>query len=249
MVTEEERSWAEFIDTLYHQADRPDVEYYRKRAAAVDGPVLEMACGTGRVYLELLRAGIDADGFDLSAPSLAVLRDRAAEEGLDPSVWQADMTDFTADREYALVTCPFNAFQRLLTHDDQRATLEGVYDVLAPGGRFIFDVFVPNFEFICDTYGEWDTRTVEFRGEDYEFRNRARLVDEIYQEVLIERDAIAPDGEVLSESSHRLTMLPKNEVELLLETSPFETVSVTGDFSNQQLADGHEAQVWVCKKV
>jgi SAM-dependent methyltransferase len=44
---------------------RDDIPFYVAQARAAGGPVLEVACGTGRVHLPLLQAGADADGFDL----------------------------------------------------------------------------------------------------------------------------------------------------------------------------------------
>ncbi|ERH11609.1 MAG: methyltransferase domain protein [halophilic archaeon J07HB67] len=123
---------AELADTVYRRANRDDVDYYRDRATSAAGPVLELGCGTGRIYLELLAAGVDADGIDLSEASLTVLRETAEERGLEPRVWRADMTDVTTDRAYALVICPFNAIQALTTVEQQRALLESVYDLLAP---------------------------------------------------------------------------------------------------------------------
>lgn len=233
---------------LYHahltDLDRRDVDFYVDRATEVDGPVLEMACGTGRIYLELLRAGVDADGFDLSADALAVLREEAESADLDPSVWRADMREFATERAYDLVICPFNAFQHLLTIDDQLSALEAVYDALQPGGRFVFDVFVPSFELICGTYDEWQVSAVEFRGETYRHRSRTRIVDEVAQVARVENEAVDSDGERLFETDHRIKLLPKREVELLVERSPFDEWDATGDFSDEPLAGGHSVQVW-----
>jgi SAM-dependent methyltransferase len=239
----------EFMHELHVQAGREDIDFYVTKAEAVDGPVLELGCGTGRVYLAMLEARIDADGLDLSGAALDVLRENADEEGLEPSVWQGNMTDFAVEREYGLVICPFNTFQRLLTHEGHRSTFECVYDALAPGGKFIFDVFVPSFEFICNEYEVWHEQPVDFRGEEYTHRNRARVVDEIRQDVLIEDEAIGPDGEELFSDSHRMTLLPKSEMELLVEHSPFDHHTVTGDFADRQLADGDRSQVWSLTKV
>ena len=82
---------AEFYDARIGATEREDESFYIERAQEEDGPVLELACGTGRIYLELLSAGIDADGFDLSADALAVLRESASEADLEPSVWQANI--------------------------------------------------------------------------------------------------------------------------------------------------------------
>jgi|APHM01.1.fsa_nt_gi Methylase involved in ubiquinone/menaquinone biosynthesis len=243
-----DRLQAEFIDTVYRRADRDDVNYYLDRATSVEGPVLELGCGTGRIYLELLEAGVDADGIDLSEESLTVLQETGEKRGLEPRVWQADMTEVSADREYVLVTCPFNAIQELTTVQQQQALLESVYDVLAPGGRFVFDTFVPDFEHIGEVWGEWQQRTIEFQNEPVEYHTRSRMVDEVSQEYVSEKKAIREDGERLFFFEGRATLLPSREIELLARLSPFESWEATGDYTDEPLADGHSAQVWTLER-
>jgi SAM-dependent methyltransferase len=243
---DDQRRWAEFTHAQRSAGDRDDVPFYVERAGAADGPVLELGCGTGRVYLELLAAGVDADGLDLSEPALDVLREQAADAGLEPNVWRGNMTAIDADRAYGLVTCPFNTIQQLLTPDDQLAMLRSVHDALAPGGAFVFDVFVPDFEFICGTYGEWQTATVDFRGEPHEYRTRAQVVDQVRQVVDVEEAVEGPAIETTG--GHRMTLLPPDQVEGLARLSPFDDWQVTGDYTDEQLADGHRVQVWELEK-
>ena len=239
---------AQFYDALPVLAERGDTDFYVDRAKEIDGPVLEMACGTGRIYLDLLEAGVDADGFDASADALARLREKAVDRDLDPTVWQADMAGFAVDRRYELLICPFNTFQHLLTVADQLAALESVYDALAPGGAFVFDVFVPGFDVICEEYGEWSTTEVDYRDEAHEYRERSRVVDEVAQQFRFESELRAADGEVVFSIGHDLTMLPTREVELLARCSPFEDWSVQGDFEGRPLRDGDSTQVWTLRK-
>lgn len=239
---------AAFYEALTGAANRDDIQFYVERASGAGGPVLELACGTGRVHLDLLEAGIDADGFDRSADVLRELRESAAERGLDPDVWLADMTTFAVDRNYDLVICPYNTLQHLLTTGEQLAALRRVHDALAPRGRFVFDVFVPDFELICETYGEWQEGITKYRDDTYETRSRTRIVDEVNQEFTFEVRASELGGEEVFAVEHHLTMLPRHEVELLARLSPFEKWSVTGDFSEEPLADGHSTQAWTLWK-
>jgi len=254
---------------LYHRRtrsmDRADAGFYASLARDAEGPALELACGTGRIYLDALAEGCDVDGFDRSAEMLSFLRERAAERGLAPSVWQADMTDFAVDREYDLAYCPFNAVQHLLTIEAQLDALRNVHDALAPGGRFVFDVFVPSFELIAETYGEWREESVELRGEPCEFRTRTRIVEEVDQQFTVENELYDPDERRVLAESHRLKMLPKREVELLARCSPFEELSVAGGFDapgagtvrsssadadarDAAIEDGDTVQVWTLRK-
>jgi SAM-dependent methyltransferase len=242
------RERAEFYHHRQVEGQRPDVDFYVERALDAGGPVLEMACGTGRIYLPLLDVGVDADGFDRSAAALGVLRDTAAEVGFDPSVWRADMTAFATDRSYDLVVCPFNAVQHLLTVDAQLAALREAYRVLAPGGRLCFDVFVPRFEHIADSYGEPDTETVDYRGGPHELHTLTELVDEVEQVISVRHELADPGGETVFAEQHRLKLLPRREVELLARLSPFEEWTVTSNFGDAPLEDGDAVQVWTLEK-
>ena len=75
------RWWAEF------NVGGPEVAYFTKVARRFGGPVLDAGCGTGRVLLPLLRAGLDADGSDVSADMLAFCRDKAAAEDRRPRLF------------------------------------------------------------------------------------------------------------------------------------------------------------------
>ncbi|WP_248515213.1 class I SAM-dependent DNA methyltransferase [Salinarchaeum laminariae] len=219
-------------------ADREtDVEFYVDRATAADGPVLELAVGTGRIYLEVLAAGVDADGVDVSPEMLEILRDRAAERGLDASVWEGDMTELAGttsptavDSKYGLVYCPFNALQHAKSVDAQQAVFESVYDVLEPGGTFVFDVFVPSFDLIEAAYGEWQPLPVEFQGTEHELRTRSEFVDEPRQIVEVVKQLRDREEDVVHETSHRISPLPYQQLELLARASPFESWSVQGGF-------------------
>ncbi|MFB6194275.1 MAG: class I SAM-dependent methyltransferase [Halobaculum sp.] len=209
-----------------------DEQFYREQAREAAEPALEVACGTGRVYLELLRAGVDADGFDLSAGALDVLRQTATAAGLDPTVWRADMRRFAVARPYGFVYCPFNTISHALTTADQLAVFRAAYDALAAGGRFAFDVFVPDFEHVCETYGEWQTATREYDGESHEIRHRTRLVDRPRQLLADETELYDGDGERVFGQTLRMGLLPPQQLALVARHSPFEAWRVRGDFDH-----------------
>jgi len=241
---------AEFYDAQYGPDgdEVGDREFYRERALAADGPVLEAGCGTGRIYLDLLAAGVDADGFDLSAAMLDVLRARAAERGLDPSVWQADMTGVAVDREYGLVLCPFRAFLHLRTVDDRLAALERFHDALAPGGECVLNVFTPNFDVVCGTYGEPQTVDVEIDGEPHELETVQAFADEVAMRTRGEWRLRDADGDVVEESEYHLKLLSRDEFECLARLSPFDDWSVQGGFEGEPLESWDQEMVWTLRR-
>ena len=104
----------------------------------VDGPILELGCGYGRITIPLYERGIrDITGLELCAPSLAYARTRA--EGA-PIRWvEADVRDFHLDRQFVFIFARGDVFDFLLTRADQEAMLANVRAHLADGGRFMMD--------------------------------------------------------------------------------------------------------------
>ena len=225
-----------------------DREFYRERALAADGPVLEAGCGTGRIYLDLLDAGVDADGFDLSSGMLDALRERAAERNLEPTVWQADMTEVTVDRAYGLVLCPFRAFLHLRTVDEMLATLERFHDALAPGGECTLNFFAPNLDLVCGTYGETQTVAVAVDGEEHTLETRQSIADEVALRTRGEWRLLDASGGVVAESEYRLQLLTRDEFELLARLSPFDEWSVSGGFDGEALTAWDQEMVWTLRR-
>ena len=112
-----------------------DLPFYVARSREARGAVLEAGCGTGRVLLPTLQAGVDIDGIDIHPGMIEVARAKAATLGLKPHLAVADMRDFTMPRRYALITIPFRAFQHLLTTADQVAALRCCLLYTSPSPR------------------------------------------------------------------------------------------------------------------
>lgn len=240
-------AWAAFYDADYADQDIGDEEFYLDLAQNADGPVLEVGCGTGRIYLDLLRAGVDAYGIDISESMLETLREKARERGLAPTVRQADMAAFQPEREYDLVIVPFRAFLHNLTLADRRATLQNLHDALTPGGTLALNVFVPSFEVICESYGEEETRTVTRDGEEYCITDVAEIEDEVAQVVRAER-TVERDGDVVRDGTFRIALVSKAEFELLFEQTGWSDWTGYGGFDGEPLEVGAREMVWVAKK-
>ena len=63
------RWWAEF------NIGGPEIPYFQKFIEANGQPALDLACGTGRLLVPYLRAGLDVDGCDISSDMLALCRE------------------------------------------------------------------------------------------------------------------------------------------------------------------------------
>lgn len=258
--------YAPLYDVVYADHEFDDVEFYVDRATAADGPVLDVACGTGRVYLELLRAGVDADGFDVSRGMLGELERKAANAGLDPTVWQADMTEFDPPREYALAIVPFRSFLHNLTVDDQVAALERFREALAPDGELVLNVFPPDFDRICGEYGETQAAHVVVGDRAFRRETVTEFVDEVngvvsYQWVVT---PAGPDADVDPEAVHddvdladevpgllvdefELCLIGRQQFDLLFRVAGYDEWSVYGGFDLEPFEDTGQEMVWIAR--
>ncbi len=127
---------ARFYD-LEHADLTADLVFYLYFARESPGPVLEMGCGTGRLMLPLVEAGIPVTGVDCSPAMLAFARRKLGE---DAALIKGDMRTVTLPEQYGLIIITINTFMHLLTTKDQLAALNNLSNYIAPGGKLIIDL-------------------------------------------------------------------------------------------------------------
>ena len=227
-----------------------DIPFYVARAKEARGPVLEAGCGTGRVLIPTMQAGVDIDGLDLHSGMLEVLKRKAAALGFRPRLALADMRDFTMPRRYALITIPFRAFLHVLTTEDQLKTLRCVREHLEPGGALVLNVFHPSFDRLVEPDGE-ERLEQEFPHPEtglpvsiVSVVHRDR-VNQILRAVMEIRESDAR-GYVGAVHSHRFTLrwIYKAEMELLLRAAGFQRFEVRGGFDGRPLERDADEMVW-----
>lgn len=123
-----------------------DVDFYENLAQSVDGPLLELGAGSGRVAVPLAQAGYDVVGIDTSPSMLAQARRRLKAAGKlkgSLELLAGDMTSFDLGRQFAMVFVAANTFQHLLTTEQQLACLQSARRHLQPGGIFAMSLRSP----------------------------------------------------------------------------------------------------------
>lgn len=137
-----------YDDALLYDAEdkqsQDDLPFYLAAAVSARGPVLELACGTGRLSLPLAKAGIDLTALDISVPMLNRAREKAARAGLKINFVSGDARKFKFKKKFRLIFIPFNSMQHLADRKSLESFFASVKNHLAPGGKFILDVFNPH---------------------------------------------------------------------------------------------------------
>src|SRR5690348_5431050 len=110
-------------------------------ALAGDGPALEFAIGTGRVAVPLAERGVPVAGIELSQPMVDQLRTKVDDATIPVVV--GDMATAGAPGRYTLVYLVYNTISNLLAQSEQVACFRNAARHLAPGGRFVIELWVP----------------------------------------------------------------------------------------------------------
>ncbi|MCX6842349.1 MAG: class I SAM-dependent methyltransferase [candidate division WOR-3 bacterium] len=233
-----------------------DVPFYLAMAKETRGPVLELACGTGRVLLPLARAEFEVTGLDVSQAMLDKLQAKLDQEPREVqgrvALKCADMRDYRFSQKFKLVFCAFNSFLHLMTTDDQLACLRSVREYLADDGRLVLNVFAPDHNRLT---GRADTEVAVERDPetgrdmvvtDISKRDLTNQTIEVWEGV----DRIGDDGTVKRYSAtFTLSWIHNREMHLLLRLAGFEVVAVYGGYDKRPYDYASGIQLFVAKKV
>ncbi len=130
--------------------DPGDLDLYLALADRAEGPILELAVGTGRLAVPLAEAGHRVTGVDLDRAMLDRARAKAcgtpAEDRL--TLVEADIVGLRLPDAgtFGLAFIALNSLLILPTRAAQRAAIRCLADHLAPGGLAVVDVWLPDAE-------------------------------------------------------------------------------------------------------
>src|SRR5918993_4387899 len=203
-----------------------DVPFYVGLARDADGPLVELAIGSGRVAIPVAQAtGQRVIGIDSSPAMLAQARTRAAEAGVELDLREGDMRDLVLDEPAALIYCPFRALLHLPTWADRRRTFERVAASLRPDGQFAWNAFAFDHRIAARLDGEHQDEPVPHTVSYSVGDNRI--------------DIIRDDGATSS-----LWWATKNEWLGLLDVAGFELESLYGGFAHKPFGDDSREYVF-----
>jgi SAM-dependent methyltransferase len=264
MATDKPQTWHYGLVARYWAEKRLDAAEaeFLKRYVEAGQPALDVGCGTGRVLVPLLRAGLDVDGVDISPDMLAYARERAELEGLSPSLYTQAMHELDLPRTYRTIySC--GSFGIGGTRPQDRETLARIRGHLEPGGLLIFDHEMPYAD--PDGWSYWTKDGRERLPEDFEeggwigteegdeYRLRSRLVDldPLEQRVTMEmQGSIRRGDEHVVEEVRTIVVAAYTaaHLELLLELAGFGDVQMLDDWTDTPVSRDTANVTFVARK-
>jgi SAM-dependent methyltransferase len=244
---------ARYYDWEHNDYD-VDIPLYQDFARRTGGPILELACGSGRLMIPLLETGERVVGVDSSGPMLERARHALAQAGLlrRAALHEADVRRFTLDERFQLAIYGLDSFGLLLSVDDQLAALQQIHRHLVPGGLLILDLSngngrgaEPTDELVLQYEGhdpatglplsKWTARSTD-HGEQVD--HYTYFYDEVGDDRLVRRSIVRLD----------LRYVGRFELELLLRQTGFEPEAFYGSYDLAPYAAGCERLIAVAAR-
>ena len=251
------RWWAEF------NTEGPEIAYFKGLVERYGEPALDVACGTGRLLIPFLRAGMDVDGCDISPDMLALCSQKAEREGLAPRLYNQPMHELALSRKYrSIFVC--GGFGLGGTRLQAQQALGRFFDHLEPGGALLLDDYLPYKD--EDEWRYWvkegrknlpepwpstGTRKRAENGEEIELQGRLAAFDPLEQVATREvRAFLWRDGELLKQEEYVLIerLYFRNELVAMLRAAGFSDVRVLGDYTEDAATSESGILIYIARK-
>lgn len=236
----------EFYDQEFSKRDF-EIPFYRKWHKEIAGKTLEVACGTGRITLELAKVSDRIIyGTDLSPDMIQRARDKAKALNLNNVEFKVeDFRDTTGI--YDLIICATNAFQHLLTSEDAFKFLKSCNSSLSSNGYLVFDIQNPDLKKLSGNL-EMSHKYKEFivNGELIEAYITGRY-DSIFQIYYFNIIYFTKGIEIYKKSVAMRMFFPQ-EIQFLIGRAGFTILKTFGSFEEDNLDSNSNRQLYICAK-
>jgi len=211
-------AWADYIVSVFDRYN-PDCR-----------DVLETACGTGSLSIELHRRGYRQTCMDISFSMLRRAAEKFGAEGMMPGVAVADMTTLPTVHAFDAVLCLYDSINYLRKPKDLRRAANQAASVLKSGGLFIFDICtVKNSELFFSQH----THVENIDDITCERTCRYNPLKRIQENHFV----ISFPGEKPVHESHFQKIYLLKEIDTVLKRTPF---TVLGRFEDMSFMPGSE---------
>jgi SAM-dependent methyltransferase len=236
-----------------HGSFRDDIGLWLSFAGRTDRPVLEVGCGTGRIALELARAGHEVTGIDPSPAMLACARRKAEDDALDVTFIEGRALDLSLEKEhYGLVLLPLDVFLYCQSGDEQVETLRTLAASLVFNGSLALDLPGPASGLDPGSNGQ---PVLVFSGqapEGVSFDCYHLHEDDLATQtrhLRVTYETLSPEGVVRrSVSEHQLRYVYRFELDYLLDRAGLALVDVYGDYDLGPLTNDSERMIAIARR-
>lgn len=235
--------YPDLYDALHQdiETDKNVITHYAKKC---NGPVLEVASGTGRLSKYITDLGLPYTGIDNSQSFLDVSIENLGSRG---TFLLRDMRDFHLNQKFDFIFIGFNSFLHNLTDKDAVSCLASIKTHLNDGGLFLLSIFQPDHSFLYRDEYLYEARTsFDYQGKQCRMMERNSFDDETQINSLTWQLEI--DGNLSEETySFKQRMYYPHKMDLLFQETGFSIQEKFGDWEMNPLDEESPLQIYICK--
>lgn len=242
-------AFAEFYDRLTgnvnYAAYARRVETLIRRYRPESKSIVELACGTMSLGLELAARSFDVLGLDISDDMLKIAEGKISQCEYSAKVARQDMREFELPHPADVFVCSLDGLNHLGGMDDIRKTFRAVRENIKPDGLLIFDMNTPYKHREVLSY---NTFVYELPGLYCVWQNEYRERD---CSVGITLDIFADSGNGYARHTEKFleTAYPKESVVRALRACGFAVIGMFDELKSSKPTPRTERILYVARRV
>lgn len=223
-----------------------------KWAIKQGGPVIDLACGTGRMTIPLAQKGFELIGVDLHAGMLEHAKKKAEDLNIQIEWLEQDCTALQIDQKSPFIFMVGNSFQHFHSNEQQNLVLRSIQNHLEIDGIFIFGTRFPTADELLqpstEEYWKTYTDTIENKKVDVYTISEYDPIEQVQHYTTIRK--YMDDDNVVEERKANISLrytYPK-EMERLLSENGLDILHVYEDWNKSPLCKDSDEMIYVCRK-
>lgn len=221
------------------------LDFYVRQIEKYGEPVLELACGSGRLTIPLAEKGFNIKGLDISDEMLNLAKEKANSRNVELDLVKGDMTDFDLGKKFNLIFIPAQSLTHLYEISAIEKCFACVEKHLADDGRFLIELFNPSLEILLETpdkiYPQRNSANISVGSKS--FYDAAAQIKHI--EFIFEAEGDNPDTILTFE----MRQFFPQEIDALLKYNNFRIEQKYGDYLENEFNSDSQKQLIICQKI
>ena len=221
------------------------LDFYIRQIERFGEPVLELACGSGRLTIPLAEKGFEIKGLDISDEMLELAKEKAKSRNVKLDLVKGDMTDFDLNEKFNLIFIPAQSLSHLYYVAEIEKCFACVKKHLNDNGRFLIELFNPSLEILLEKpdriYPQANIGNIRVDSKSsYDSATQIKHIELIFRE-----NADKPDPIL----SFKMKQFFPQEIDALLKYNGFRIEKKFGNYLENEFNTDSQKQLIICQKI
>ena len=213
--------------------------------------ILELCCGTGRIGLPLINAGLDYYGIDLSENFIKHFKSKITDSNYNLNhIITADARTFNLNQTFDFIFIGFNSLAHFLTNKDIKDCLSVIKNHMHSKTIFAIDIFVPEVSFL---YRDDDKKIDIMDFMDSTYNEKMHILESINYNSSTEINHISwqfinTNDVTRFDYEFDMRMYFPDTLNRMLTDCGYHINNLYGDYHGNKFDENSEKQIYFCKQ-